>query len=142
MGLRVTDGLSGQVVGQVQVPMDQLRSTPRQDGMFWLNMKKSSSNVFSGSLGTDDPMEGFPRLLLKYSILDDEESDAAPESDQEDVKQQLNDELRDNLNRSPGGSKIQVQPSKRPTVHKTLEELQDLRDLAHEENMKVEEEFK
>jgi hypothetical protein len=80
--------------------MDQLRSTPRQEGLFWLNMKKSSTNLFQGQVGTDAPMEGFPRLLLKYSILDDEDSDSVPESDPEvgDVKKEMTHELRENLN--------------------------------------------
>ena len=88
-------------------------------------------------------------MYLNYSILEEtvEEGplDDTPTSDLNDfeqVKQKLGNQLKQELSASPSKPKKSIQNPVQAPMHKILEELQDMRDLAHEENMKAEDELK
>lgn len=58
------------------------------------------------------------------------------------MKNELGHKMKQELSASPTKPKKEVVNPTQAPMHKTLEELQDMRDLAHEENMKAEDDFK
>ena len=70
-------------ISEVALPVEELRTVspdhPLKDSMFWMNMKIGGDHVFGGQLGRDDLATRDPRMLLKYSILDE---GAEPEEDE------------------------------------------------------------
>jgi len=83
--------------------------------MFWINLRRDPKHTFRGTIGIDDVSNRDTWMLLKYSILKETVVDGLPEPKEENAP---------------------------IVVHKTLEELQDMRDIAHIENMKGEQQLK
>ena len=88
-------------------------------------------------------------MLLKMAILEEtvqEGPSVSPDRDLnedfEQMKHDLGNKMQQELSASPVKPKKEVRKPEQKHMHKTLEELQDMRDLAHEENMKAEDEFK
>jgi hypothetical protein len=51
--------------------MKGFRTTSLNEGAFQINMKKDMNHTFRGKVGNDDDVTRDPRLMLKYTILDD-----------------------------------------------------------------------
>ncbi len=84
MGFRFVNEASGEMCGQVTIPVALFRHTARVESLHWMNLRQNDRYEFGGQLGMDDEQEGYPRMLLNYAILP-EEDDPPTESEPEPI---------------------------------------------------------
>lgn len=128
--------------------MHHIRQVDQDSSLFWLNLWPNLDNLFRGRFGQDDEHTGEARMLLKIAILEETVEEGPPPSpdrnlneDFEQMKHDLGNKMQQELSASPVKPKKEVKKPAPKHMHKTLEELQDMWDLAHEENMKADDDF-
>ena len=110
---KFVNSVDSTVTSEVALPIEQLRTIsadhPLKDSMFWMNMKGGEGHVFEGQLGRDDESNRDPRMLLKYSILDEEGEGEGEEDEQDGVDEdlaQVKEELKQDLRASLSQKKL------------------------------------